>query len=121
MQTSEILNYSNYKINQALWIQKQLRERYNPSGWTMITNEQYTIDLYLSYLDICGIVEQKLGEVIKFYQSKINPSSSNGYFYKEEIHKDINMLVDTVISDYLSDKQKFFQNIKENPKMYMLT
>jgi len=94
-----ILKYSDYKINQALWLQKTDSKRTNYGT----TSEQFFIECYLKYLQICGIKDGEL--FTKIYSDillKINSDKSFGAKsteFNKEVLENINDLMDNLTSN----------------------
>ena len=93
------LKYTEYKINQGLWLQRKDSERTD-----MGTNtEQYCIKCYRSYLILCGYYTRSIDLKINSYLNEIgtyhirtgNEFYNKGYF--EETAKNINTLMDKIL------------------------
>lgn len=80
----QILNYTDYKIQQALWLQTE-NSKNTCKGVNM---EQFCLIRYMIYLDLCS-VPAKVQEKIRVFYVKLNVGIfDNGKFDKKVADKD---------------------------------
>ena len=97
--SSTILKYTDYKKEQALWIQRQNEKRTNRGTNT----EQFCIECYWSYLNLIGYEKAETYEKMKQYLDNIGTyhlSTGDEFWnkgYDEKIAKNINELMDKVL------------------------
>jgi len=93
-----VLKYTDYKINQALWLQKTDSKRTNYGT----TSEQYFIECYLNYLKICGVKNDELfSKINSDILLRINSDKSFGAKsteFSREVLENINILMDNLTS-----------------------
>lgn len=97
-----ILKYTEYKISQALWLQIEDAKRTN-----MGTNtDQFCIIMYMNYLGLCGFNDTDiLGKVYSYLKKLDNYHLRGGSLFGEdtydiETHKNIDKLMDDLLTDY---------------------
>ena len=97
--SSTILKYTDYKKEQALWIQRQNEKRNNRGANT----EQFCIQCYWSYLNLIGYKKTETYEIMKQYLKNIGTyhlTTGNDFYddgYDEKIAENINELMDKVL------------------------
>lgn len=78
------LSYSQYRIQQALWLQQKDSKR-NDMGRD---SEQFYLDMYMDYLRTCGIKDGKHFYPVNRYYSRINsyrwPGKNERYWARIE-------------------------------------
>jgi hypothetical protein len=97
-----VLKYTEYKKQQALFIQTKLADKYKGQNL-----DQFIMSLYVEYLAIYGIKDKLVFEKIKTLIRKIDdywiklghPEMFNSAErYSKETHENIDKLMDDVIS-----------------------
>ena len=93
---NKVLKYTEYKKQQALWLQIQNEKRTNRG-----TNaEQFCINCYLSYLNLIGFINEKIYNKIISYREKIGTyylDEVDEKKYDKKIAENINQLMDDLI------------------------
>jgi len=94
-----ILKYTDYKMNQAIWLQQKDSKRTNYGT----TSEQFFIECYLGYLTICGFKDQKvISNIFNNILMKINSDKSfgsKGNEFKKEVRENVNELMNNLTSN----------------------
>lgn len=97
--SSMVLKYTDYKKEQALWIQRQ-NEKRNDKG---INTEQFCIKCYLSYLNLIGYENKNTYQKMNKYIDNIGTYhiiTGDDFYnkgYDEKIADNINELMDKVM------------------------
>jgi len=96
---SILLKYTEYKKQQALWLQRENSKRTNRGNNT----EQFCIQCYWSYLNLIGFEKQSTFEKIKTYIDKIGTyhlQTGDDFYndgYDENVARNINKFMDEVL------------------------
>ena len=96
---STVLKYTEYKKEQALWIQRKNEKRTDRGTNT----EQFCIKCYWSYLNLIGHEKKETYERMKKYIDNIGTyhlTTGDNFYnngYDEEIAENINELMDQVL------------------------
>lgn len=93
------LKFSDYRLENALWIQQQYDER--PVSEELQTVEHFIINRYLSYVqDICGIeVNVKILHELSELENSVHPfkwNHSKNPDYDKKKHKEMNNIIDSM-------------------------
>ena len=94
----KILLYSEYIVQQGLWLQRKDEKRTN-YGTNSI---QFFIDKYISYLWNCNVRGRLIG-YISSYRKKVNISGSFGEMdkaYSQEVEDNIVEIIDYMVTNY---------------------
>ena len=97
--SSTVLKYTDYKKEQALWIQRQNEKRTDRGTNT----EQFCIKCYWSYLNLIGYKKTETYEKMKQYLDNIGTyhlSTGDDFYnrgYDKKIADNINELMDKVL------------------------
>ena len=106
MKKPKILSFSEYRIENALYIQKRLYEANNVFNYSF---EFQIAKLYVSYLRICGV------DKLKFVEDLI-------YLCHEEYSSYDKNIADNIVDimDHIMDSEYLFKNycLYENSKEY---
>lgn len=98
-ESSTVLKYTDYKKEQALWLQTQNAKRTNRGT----NREQFCMQCYLSYLNLIGYDKTKTYEKIKQYIDNVGTyhlTTGDEFYnrgYDEKIAGNINELMDKVL------------------------
>lgn len=93
---NKVLKYTDYKKQQALWLQVENGKRTNAGTNT----EQFCINCYLSYLKLIGFKNEKIYNKIISYREKIGTfflDDLDKKKYDKKIAENINRLMDDLI------------------------
>ena len=97
--SSTVLKYTDYKIEQALWIQKQNEKRTNRGTNT----EQFCIECYWYYLNLIGYEKTETYNKMEKYLNNIGTyhlTTGDDFYnrgYDKKIADNINELMDKVL------------------------
>jgi len=88
------LLYSEYRIEQALWLQKTNSERTNYG----VMSEQYYLDCYVDYLFICAAKKETISGIrdIKAKLNRTTVFSKPNPNYSEDTLKNVVEIVDKI-------------------------
>jgi hypothetical protein len=96
---SNVLKYTEYKKQQALWLQRENEKRTNRGTNT----EQFCIQCYCRYLHLIGFKNQNVFKKIETYIKNIGTyhiTTRNEFYndgYDENVAKNIDKLMDEII------------------------
>ena len=99
----EIHKYTDYKKEQAFWLQRQNEKIAN----RVVNTEQFCIQKYVSYLRLIGYGNESFYQKIKDYHDSIGTyhlATGDDWYntgYDEEIADNINELMDKAIKDHV--------------------
>jgi len=94
---NKYLKYTDYKKDQALWLQRKDSERTNRGTNT----EQFCIECYISYLNICGLKKWKGFKMInELVMEKLNTYGQfgKGKSLDEFVYKNVDEIMDSLTS-----------------------
>jgi hypothetical protein len=94
-----LLKYTEYKKQQALWIQREDAKRTNRG----VNTEQFCIQCYWGYLNLIGFENESTFKKMKTYLDNIGTyhiQTGDDFYnrgYNENVAKNINQLMDEVL------------------------